>query len=58
MGTSNNVQTKGALLLLLDNLSGRRRRAWGGGLVLLALDSAELFGVGENEVHVLPGVNR
>ena len=53
MGPPDNRQPQRALLLLLDNLGGGRRRARGGRLVLLALGSAEFFRVGEDEVHVL-----
>ena len=53
VGAPDDRQPQRALLLLLNDLGGGRRRAGGGRLVLLALGSAEFFGVGEDEVHVL-----
>lgn len=52
VGAPDDSQPQRALLLLLDDLGGRRR-AGRRRLVLLALGSAELFRVGEDEVHVL-----
>jgi hypothetical protein len=54
VGTTNNRQTQCALLLRLDSLACGTR-AGGSWLVLATLDATELFGVGEDEVHVLIG---
>lgn len=53
MGTADNGEAEGAFLFALDG--GRRglARPRRGGLGLFAADAAELFGVGENKVHVL-----
>ncbi len=52
MGASNDGKTKSALLLGLDERSVGGS-TWSGAGLLLALDASELFGIGENEVHVL-----
>jgi hypothetical protein len=52
VGAPDDCQAQGALLFLLNDCGGGGR-ARGGRLVLLALGAAELFGVGEDEVHVL-----
>lgn len=49
MSSASNHQTQGSLLLLHDCLAGR---AAGSGRLVLALDAAELLGVGQDEVHV------
>lgn len=51
MAATDDGKTQGALLFSLDQRSG----GGAGGLALraLALDTAELFGIGENKVHVL-----
>lgn len=53
MSASDDRETQSSLLLRLDGLGRGTARARGGRLVLLALDASELFGVGEDEVHVL-----
>lgn len=53
LGAADNGQAQCALLLCLDRLCLRGRATDGGGLGGLALEFAELFGVGENQVHVL-----
>lgn len=52
MCAANDGETQGTFLLLLNGLGGRRC-ARSGGLGLLALDASELFGIGEDKVHVL-----
>lgn len=51
MAATDDGKTQGALLFSLDQRSG----GGAGGLALraLALDTAELFSIGENKVHVL-----
>lgn len=57
MGAADNGEAEGALRLGLDGLAGAGAgRA--AGLRLLGPDLSELFGVGEDEVHVLgPGIS-
>lgn len=49
MSSASNHKTQGSLLLLHDRLAGR---AAGSTRLVLALDAAELLGVGQDEVHV------
>lgn len=52
MSASDDCETECSLLLGLDE-GTRAACARGSGLVLLALDASELFGIGKDEVHVL-----
>lgn len=52
MRSAHDRQTECSLLLLHDSLRRAGGCAGSGGLVLL-LDATELFGVGEDDVHVL-----
>jgi hypothetical protein len=52
VGAADNGQAKGTLLFGLDSLAAGAGTGRGR-FVLLALDASELFGIGEDEVHVL-----